>query len=200
MLLPVPDSYNCRHDRTCRKGRRKEMKIYIARHGQTEWNKQDKICGLTDVELTDEGREQAKELAKSLKDTNIEVIIASPLKRAVETAGYISEAINIPVITDERLIEQNFGIFEGTYRKGQDFLNNKRNFAYRYPGGESMMQVAQRTYSLLDEIRDKYAGKDVLLVCHGGVARVMRTYFLDVTNEEFFNYSMNNASYEAFEI
>jgi probable phosphoglycerate mutase len=176
------------------------MKIYIARHGQTEWNKQDKICGLTDVELTDEGREQAKELAKSLKDTNIEVIIASPLKRAVETAGYISEAINIPVITDERLIEQNFGIFEGTYRKGQDFLNNKRNFAYRYPGGESMMQVAQRTYSLLDEIRDKYAGKDVLLVCHGGVARVMRTYFLDVTNEEFFNYSMNNASYEAFEI
>jgi probable phosphoglycerate mutase len=176
------------------------MKIYIARHGQTEWNRLNKICGLTDDELTELGREQAEMLAESLKDKNISVIIASPLKRARITAGYVSEKINIPIITDDRLIEQNYGVFEGTNRKGADFLANKRNFAYRYPQGESMMQVAHRTYGLLDEIREKYAGKDVLLVCHGGVARVMRTYFLDMTNDEFFNYSMENATFETFEM
>lgn len=176
------------------------MKIYIARHGQTEWNKLNKICGLTDDELTELGREQAGKLAESLKDKNISVIVASPLKRALDTAGYVSGMIKIPIITDERLIEQNYGDFEGTNRKGEEFLANKRNFAYRYPNGESMMQVAHRTYGLLDEIREKYAGNDVLLVCHGGVARVMRTYFLDMTNEEFFNYSMDNATYEVFEI
>ena len=176
------------------------MKIYIARHGQTEWNVSDRICGLTDLELTGTGREQAKELAESLKDKGISVMIVSPLKRALETAGYISEATGLSITVDDRLIEQNYGIFEGTDRLGKDFLANKRNFAYKYPQGESMMQVAYRTYGLLDEVREKYAGKDVLLVCHGGAARVMRTYFLDMTNEEFFSYSMKNASYEVYEV
>ncbi len=175
------------------------MKIYIARHGQTEWNKLNKICGLTDVDLTALGREQAGKLAEDLKDKNISVIISSPLKRAMDTAGYVSGETGVPVMIDERLIEQNYGEFEGTDRKGAGFLENKRNFAYRYPNGESMMQVAHRTYGLLDEIKEKYAGNDVLLVCHGGVARVMRTYFMDMTNDEFFNYSMENASYEVFE-
>ena len=176
------------------------MKIYVARHGETEWNKLNKICGLTDIELTDEGRKQAQILAERLKDTDISVIIASPLKRAVETAGYVSEVLGIPIITDERLTEQNYGIYEGTDRRGEGFLNNKRNFACRYPEGESMMQVAYRTYGLIDDVRKKYAGRDVLLVCHGGAARVMNTYFNDMTNDEFFNYSMGNASYEVYEI
>ncbi len=176
------------------------MKIYIARHGETTWNKENKICGITDLDLDEEGVRQAELLAESLKDKNISVIIASPLKRAIETAGYISRAINIPIIIDERLIEQNFGIYEGKDRKDPDFQNNKRNFAFRYPGGESMLQVAHRTYSLIDEVRSKYAGKDVLLVCHGSAARVMNTYFKDVTNEEFYSYLLDNASYAEYDI
>lgn len=176
------------------------MKIFVARHGQTSWNKENRICGLTDLELDEEGRLQAEALAEKLKDKDISVIIASPLKRAMETAGYVSKTVNVPVITDERLIEQNFGIYEGADRKDEGFLNNKRNFAYRYPGGESMMQVAYRTYSLIEEVKRKYAGKNVLFVCHGGVARVINTYFRDMTNEEFFNYSMENASYVEYEM
>ncbi len=176
------------------------MKIYVARHGETEWNRLNKICGITDIGLTDEGRKQAEDLAKKLKDTNISMIIASPLKRAVETAGYISKALGVPISTDERLTEQNYGIYEGTDRKGKEFLDNKHNFAYRYPEGESMMQVAYRTYGLIDEVRAKYRDKDVLLVCHGGAARVMNTYFRDMTNEEFFNFSMKNADYEVYEV
>ena len=176
------------------------MKIYIARHGETEWNRLNKICGTTDIGLTDEGRKQAEHLAKKLKDTNISVIIASPLKRAVETAGYVSKALGVPIFTDKRLTEQNYGIYEGTDRKGEEFLKNKHNFAYRYPEGESMMQVAYRTYGLIDEIRTKFKDRDVLLVCHGGAARVMNTYFKDMTNEEFFNFSMKNADYEVYEV
>ncbi len=65
------------------------MKIYATRHGQTDWNKADKICGITDVELTDKGREQAKELAeKCAAKGDIDIIICSPLKRARDTAPY----------------------------------------------------------------------------------------------------------------
>ena len=63
-----------------------------------------------------------------------------------------------------------------------------------------MMQVAYRTYGLIEEVKKKYAGKDVLLVCHGGVARVINTYFRDMTNDEFFNYSMENASFEEYTV
>ena len=117
------------------------MKIYVARHGETEWNKLNKICGLTDIELTDEGRKQAQILAERLKDTDISVIIASPLKRAVETAGYVSEVLGIPIITDERLTEQNYGIYEGTDRRGEGFLNNKRNFSDGYSILNRMDQI-----------------------------------------------------------
>ena len=101
--------------------------------------------------------------------------------------------MGIPYFTDNRLMEQDYGIYEGVDRKNEDFLRNKKNFAFRYPSGESMMQTAVRVYGLLDEIREKEAGKNVLLVSHGGVCRVIRSYFVDMTNEEYFNYTQNGA-------
>ena len=80
------------------------MILYIARHGQTTWNAQNKVCGITDVDLTDKGREQAKELALVVADKSIDVIISSPLKRAVETSRIVSEMYNIPIKIDERPI------------------------------------------------------------------------------------------------
>jgi len=174
--------------------------LYIARHGQTIWNVQNKVCGITDVELTEKGREQAKVLASAVSDKNINVIISSPLKRAVETGRIVADACNIPIEIDARLLEQNYGIYEGVDRKDEAFLNNKRNFAYKYPGGESMMQVAYRVYGLIDEIKYKYKGKNVLIISHGGVCRIINTYFSDMTNEEFFNYTLQNGELEEYEI
>lgn len=176
------------------------MKIYLTRHGQTEWNVLNKVCGRTDVALTDNGIMQASELAVNLKSAGIDMIIASPMERAYSTARIIGNELGLSVSTDERLIEQNYGIYEGCDRKNPDFLANKRNFTYRYPGGESMMDVAVRTYGLMNEIRDKYSDKNVLIVCHGGVSRVINTYFRDITNDEFFNYELNNCSVETYEI
>lgn len=170
------------------------MALYVTRHGQTIWNAENKVCGLTDVDLNEIGLKQAEVLAKYFLDENIilDVIIASPLKRAVKTAEIIGKMNSVNVIFDHRLIEQNYGIYEGVDRENEGFQNNKRNFAFRYPGGESMMQVAYRVYGLLDEIKEKYQNKNVLLVCHGGVLRIINTYFEDVTNDEFYHWQMDN--------
>lgn len=176
------------------------MYIYFARHGQTQWNKDNRVCGRTDLLLTEKGKEQAKKLAQNLSLEKIDVIISSPLKRAVQTSEIVAEILDCEILIDDRLIEQNYGIYEGVDRKDAGFLNNKRNFAYRYPDGESMMQVAVRVYPLLEEVREKYSDKNVLLICHGGVCRVLKTYFQDMTNEEYFNYSLENAGFEKYNL
>lgn len=118
------------------------------------------------------------------------MIITSPLKRAVETGKIVAAKMNVPLYREVLLIEQNYGIYEGVDRKEPQFLNNKRNFAYRYPGGESMMQVAYRIYGFIDKIKEEYSEKKILLISHGGVCRIIRTYFTDMTNEEFFHYTL----------
>ena len=174
--------------------------LYVARHGQTVWNAQNKVCGITDVNLTEKGLEQAKSLALSVKSKKIDIVISSPLTRAVETSKIVSDMLGIPFEVDDRLIEQNYGIYEGVDRKNEEFLANKRNFAYKYPDGESMMQVAYRIYGLLDEMKDKYEDQNVLLISHGGVCRIINTYFHDMTNDEFFNYTLENGHLEEYEI
>lgn len=175
------------------------MKIYVARHGQTEWNALNKVCGRTDLPLNQEGLRQAELLAEAASGKGIRRIIASPMLRAQQTAAAVAKKLHLPVETDPRLIEQHYGVYEGVSRFDKWFLANKREFAYRYPGGESMMQVAARTYSLLDELRASCPSEPILLVCHGGAARVIRTYFFDMTNEEFFLYSMGNCELEEYE-
>lgn len=175
--------------------------LYVTRHGQTVWNAQNKVCGITDVELTEIGKEQARALAYEVQGKGINLIISSPLKRAVETSNIVSEICNIPFEIDQRLIEQNYGIFEGVDRKDEAFLNNKRCFAFKYPDGESMLQVAYRIYGLIDEIKYKYKYSDenVLIISHGGVCRIINTYFRDMTNDEFFDYTIQNAKLEKYE-
>ncbi len=176
------------------------MNLYITRHGQTSWNAANKICGITDVDLTDKGLKQAEQLANQIFKDNkeIDLIISSPLKRARQTAEIIGNINSIKVITDDRLIEQNYGIYEGVDSKNIDFQNNKKNFAFKYPGGESMMLVAHRIYGLLNDIKEKYHDKNVLLVSHGGVCRIINTYFEDVTNEEFYHWQMENAQFKKY--
>ena len=176
------------------------MKLYVARHGETQWNALNKICGRTDIPLTDLGLQQAQHLASNMVGKQLDVIIASPMIRAQQTAAAVSDATGIPVQTDDRLIEQNFGIFEGLDRSTPAYLANKRQFACRYPGGESQLDVAYRIYGLIEDLKEKYPDKNVLLVCHGGVCRSVRTYFEDMTNEEYFYFSEDNANAREYEL
>ncbi len=170
------------------------MSLFVARHGQTPWNVENKVCGLTDVPLTEIGVEQARALAQSAKDKNFSAILCSPLLRARHTAQFTADTCHLPLIIEPRLIEQNYGIYEGKSGFDPDFLGNKRLFATRYPGGESHMDVAARIYPLLQELREKCTTQNVLLVCHGGVCRVIHTFFHPLTNEEYFHYQAPNAT------
>ncbi len=176
------------------------MKLYVARHGQTDWNALNKVCGATDRPLTEKGFEQARALGERVKDYNIDIIVASPLVRAQQTAGEVAKIIGAPVVTDSRLTEQNYGIYEGVDRGDERFLANKRQFCVDYPQGESMFRVAHRVYNAIEAAKAEYPDKNVLFVCHGGVCRVIRTYFEPMTNEEYFGYSPDNAFLAEYEL
>ena len=89
--------------------------IYITRHGESQWNVEGKVQGITDTPLTERGIQQAHELAKKIKESGIKIdeILHSPLSRAADTAKIIAEENGLPLSLEPRLIEQNFGEFEG---------------------------------------------------------------------------------------
>ena len=124
------------------------MKFYVTRHGQTAWNRENLVCGITDLPLDETGREQARQTAQKLKDTHLDRVIVSPLLRARQTAELICQGRALPLSVDARVREQNYGIYEGVSRFDQGFLSHKRSFATRYPGGESHMSTAVRVLLL----------------------------------------------------
>ena len=170
--------------------------LYFTRHGETVWNVENKICGMTDSPLTARGRAQAAALGAHVRDSGVHIdeILYSPLSRAADTALAITEATGIPARPEPRLREQCFGRYEGTPRDGAEFKVSKTHFADRYSGGESMMQLAQRIYNLLDELRTDES-KTYLLVAHNGIARVVRSYFYDMTNEEYAAFGIRNCEF-----
>ena len=176
------------------------MKIYVARHGQTQLNVENRVCGSTDIPLTETGLLQAQQLADNAQGKGIEVIIASDMIRARQTAQAVADRLNLPVYTDHRLREQDFGKYEGTSRADAVYQAEKRKFAHNHYGGESIMKLAQRVYNRMDEIVEKYSGKTVLIVCHGGVCRTIKTYFQDMENEEYCSFSPENAALMEFEV
>ena len=174
--------------------------FYFVRHGETIWNVENKICGATDIALTERGHDQAIAVGRMIKEKNIKAdeILTSPLMRAYDTAKHISEVTGIPVRIEQRLKEQNFGIYESTARDGLEFHEAKKHMASRFKTGESMMQLAQRIYNILDELsRDD---KVYLLVAHNGIFRCVDSYFHDMTNEEYASLGIKNCELVEYEI
>ena len=168
--------------------------MYFVRHGQTFWNAENKICGATDIALTEKGHAQAVQTGQKILDEGIvaDEILYSPLIRAKDTALHISEITGIPAREEVRLKEQNFGRFEATARDGREFKLAKGQFASNYGNGESMLHLAQRIYNLLDEL--KQDEKTYILVAHNGIARMVQSYFYEMTNEEFAAFGVDNCT------
>ncbi|MBS5483493.1 MAG: histidine phosphatase family protein [Eubacterium sp.] len=174
--------------------------LYFTRHGQTFWNVENKICGATDIGLTELGHSQAKELGEKILQQGIHIdeILYSPLSRAADTAKHISRTTGIPMREEKRLTEQNFGKYESTARNGEEFKVAKTNFICSFDGGETMLHLAQRIYNLLDEIKQQ-PDKVYLLVAHNGISRVVNSYFYDMTNEEFAAFGIKNCEIRKYE-
>lgn len=157
------------------------MKLYFVRHGKTQWNIDGYMQGRSDIPLCDIGRQQARDTEKLLADKHIDICISSPLSRARETAEIILKGRDVPIITDERIIERAFGSYEGSnafytgteeYRKTMWNLDGDGKFDDMEPIGS----VVKRVYAFLDDIKEKYKDKSVLITAHGGLSPAVKYY------------------------
>lgn len=168
------------------------MRLLLVRHGETEWNKDNRVLGRTDIELNRIGVSQTEALVRKLSPINIDAVFSSPLKRASDVGNAIANEHKIKCTIEKRLIEMNFGVFEGVQRDDGAYQKQKRMYFMKYPDGESYLQVAGRVYPLLGELKNKYKDKTVLLVTHNGICRIISSFFEDMTLEEFACFSMKN--------
>lgn len=153
-------------------------KIYLIRHGQTEWNKKGKIQGLSDIMLNKEGLQEAKAVGEYFKDKIIHALYSSPLRRALQTAEEIAKHKDYPIRKINDFREIRFGIYEGVkYEdaiKSKEFqkgLKEQGHFYYRPPQGESYADFYERVSKKLDEIVKKHKNEHIAIVAHGGVVR-----------------------------
>lgn len=158
------------------------MKIWITRHGQTDLNKEQLMQGLTDIPLNATGIEQAKRAHKALEGIHFDAVYASPLQRAIQTASLMAGIPEKDVKVDSRIIEVNFGNYEG---KKYTRLGFKMTSYWLLPevipnpkSVESIDSMVKRSQSFLKEI-EKKEYENVLIVCHGGIIRTLCGYLED---------------------
>lgn len=176
--------------------------FYFARHGQTVWNVENKICGATDIELTELGHQQAEELGQAILEQEIQIdeILYSPLIRAKETARHVSEVTGIPMreeMQPKRTKLWKIRRYAEKWRGNSERLGI--NFINSYEGGESMLKLCHRIYDLLDDIKKESDQKTYLLVAHNGISRAIQSYFCDMTNDEFARFGIKNCEIRKFE-
>lgn len=181
------------------------MKIYIARHGQTDWNTQHKAQGRTDIPLNETGIKQAEALRDNIKDIDFTVVYASPLKRAAKTAE-IATGGKYQINYDDRLMERSFGDFEGkeingwVEATGYDIGDLKLNT--NVGNIEPVKDVLARTKAFLDDIKAKHNDNDVVLVvAHGQVARGFHHNLVGYTDDtDWWSVEYGNAEAREYEL
>lgn len=149
------------------------MVLYVVRHGKTLWNLEHRCQGITDIPLSDVGREGAKELAPLVSELDIDVVISSPLERTIETAKIITDNL-MPINIDDRIKERNWGMNEGMEVSLIDqidcwdvILNTDVKCI------ERVQDFMKRVSEFLEDIKIKYKDKNVLVVTHSAVVRVI---------------------------
>lgn len=152
------------------------MMMYIVRHGETDWNRERRVQGHTDIELNDYGRKLAEETAEGVRDIKLDLCFTSPLKRAKETAMIVLGGRQIPVYDEPRIQEICFGRYEGVKIGGEDedsrafdrFFSDTEH--YTAPkDGETVHRLYERTGAFLQELetREDLADKSILVSTHG---------------------------------
>ena len=151
------------------------MKLYIKRHGQTDWNIAKKIQGRQDIPLNERGHFQAQCLGKAMENRPITAVFSSPQIRAMETAIAVASPAGVPVIPVRDLMEINYGVWEG--KTEEELLRDDRALYEAWwshpaetapPEGESINQVNERCRQAWKEIKPQLTG-DAAIVAHGGL-------------------------------
>jgi len=177
------------------------MKLYLTRHGQTDWNQRRIIQGKTDIALNDIGREQARITRDALADVTFSCIYTSPLLRAVETAEIINEYHQVPIYKDDRIAERGFGKMEGASIEQVDFT---RFWCVEdeslFPDCESTSGFYHRVHAFIDEKKED-GDATILVVAHGGVSLPFYTYFHGFPDDhDMRKYMLNNCEFTYYNI
>lgn len=175
--------------------------LYIMRHGKTEWNERHKLQGRTDIPLNEDGKIMAENAGKEYNDVHFDVCYCSPLIRAKETAEIVLKMRNVPIITDERLLEMSFGVYEGIENSFQ-LPNCPINVLFKKPekyitpvkGGESFEDLYKRTGEFIKNIINPQLdqGKDILIVGHAAVNSSIVCQIRSIPIEKFWSAGMDN--------
>jgi broad specificity phosphatase PhoE len=181
------------------------MRILLVRHGETSFNRDGLGLGREDVELTERGLEQARRIGEYLDDRAFDVVYASPLRRALETAR-AAAPLNSPVATDA-LLELDVGVTEGMpfpemRQRYPDFLRawaGPEGYKAVMPGGESLQDVAERVDPFLHELRT-HDYERALLVTHNFVIRIMLCRLLGLPLSAFRSFAVDLASISVVDV
>jgi broad specificity phosphatase PhoE len=167
-------------------------RLYLLRHGETEWNAENRICGRTDAPLSAAGRRQALRLAARLKPIAFEALYSSPLARASATAHLIAPAVGLEPILSESLVELDYGEWEG---KNWEEISRHYSETLRAweadpaelapPGGETGLAAQQRAVAFLDLLATRHTEGPVLVVFHKTVCRLAICHVLGIAPSEY---------------
>ena len=171
-----------------------QTRIYLVRHGETEWNRTHRFQGRNNQPLNQKGKEQAHALAVALKDVPLTAIYSSTLVRAMETAGFIKTFHpSLPIIEEKGLVEMELGDFDGMEAKTwaaqyPDFLKRWQEApaSVRMPGGENLQEVQYRALDAIERITLKSPpGTTLLLSSHNFVNLTILCHALEIPLDEF---------------
>jgi broad specificity phosphatase PhoE len=161
-----------------------ETRIFLIRHGVTDWHEQRKVLGQRDVPLNAQGINQAQAVAVALAGAQLHEVLSSPLLRAMQTAEIIAGQFGIEVARDPRLVDFRVGKWEGmaygdvsASPEYQKFLADPLSTAI--PGGEDLRQIRERAIAAVEQaLADTPAGESVAIVTHAGILRVILAHYL----------------------
>lgn len=143
----------------------------LFRHGQTDWNINFLLQGVTDIPMNQTGIDQVKLAAQAIRREDWDLILTSPLGRARQTAEIIYDQVGFDEVLEENLlIERSFGEAEGL---SHEQWREKYSNLDEIPGGESRTQLALRSQTLLDNVSEQFSGKRILAVSHGALIRTL---------------------------
>jgi broad specificity phosphatase PhoE len=175
------------------------MQLILIRHGETLWNKEGRVQGTSDIELSAAGKKQAELLALSLKDHPIKTIHASPLKRAYQTAEIINTFHHLDIQLHSDLMEMNQGDFEGFSFK--ELMASKKEFLRKWisdpasvkiPNGESLSELQNRAWRITEEIIGK--SQNALIVSHNFTIAAILCRLRNISLSEFRSTCVDTAS------
>ena len=183
--------------------------IWLIRHGETDWNAEQRLQGHLDIPLNQVGIEQAALLAAALQRERPEVVIASDLQRACETARPLAQSCSLELLTDSALRERCFGAFEGLrYDEiGMHFPHahaawQARTIDARYPAGvriaETLREFSERAVASILNHAQRHAGKKIAIVTHGGVLDCIYRFVTGMPIEKKRDFEIGNASVNRF--